>query len=106
MPTECRRAKAAPGVDAMQIQEAQAKTLLSQYSIASPFGLLAETAEEAEAAAAQLNSASIFVKAQIEAGDRFRAGGVRRVLSASETKAAAQALLGGKLATSQTGRGG
>jgi succinyl-CoA synthetase beta subunit len=90
----------------MQIQEAQAKTLLSQYSIASPFGILAGTAEDAEAAAAQLDSASIFVKAQIEAGDRSRAGGIRRVRSASEAKAAAEALLGSKLATSQTARGG
>jgi len=90
----------------MQIQEFQAKTLLLRYSIASPPGLLATTPDEAETAAAQLNSANIFVKAQIEAGDRLRTGGIRHVRSADEAKVAARALLGGKLVTSQTGRGG
>jgi succinyl-CoA synthetase beta subunit len=63
----------------MHLQEFQAKTLLSQYAIAAPSGAVAATPEEAEAAAARLNSDRIFIKAQIHAGDRFAAGGVRAV---------------------------
>ena len=90
----------------MQLQEFQAKKLLSGYSIGIPVGAVAVTPDEAEAAAAQLNSAAVFVKAQIEAGDRSMAGGVRAAQSALAAKAAAKELLGQKLVTSQTGPNG
>ncbi len=86
----------------MQLQEFQAKTLLSQYAIAAPAGAVAMSAEEAEAAAARLNVDTIFVKAQILAGERLAAGGIRKVSSAKAAKAAAGELLGQKLVTAQT----
>ncbi len=87
----------------MQLQEFQAKKLLSQYAIACPPGAVAVTPDEAEAAAARLDANTIFVKAQIHAGERSAAGGVRAVQSARDAKAAAGELLGLKLTTSQTG---
>jgi len=90
----------------MQLQEFQAKKLLCRYSIGIPVGAVAVTPDEAEAAAAQLNSAAVFVKAQIEAGDRSMAGGIRAAQSALAAKAAAKELLGQKLVTSQTGPNG
>ncbi len=90
----------------MQLQEFQAKKLLSRYSIGIPVGAVAVTPDEAEAAAAQLNSAAVFVKAQIQAGDRSMAGGIRAAQSAVAAKAAAKELLGQKLVTSQTGPNG
>jgi len=86
----------------MQLREFQGKTLLFNYAITSPPGYLAATPEEAEAAAARLNAGAIYVKAQVEAGDRWSVGGVCKVGSAREAKAAAQQLLGRKLITSQT----
>ncbi len=90
----------------MQLQEFQAKLLLSRYSVAIPAGAAAATPDEAEAAAARLNVKAMFVKAQVHAGERFAAGGIRAVNSASAAKVAAGELLGGKLVTSQTGSHG
>lgn len=87
----------------MQLYEFQAKKVLSQYSIATPEGLLASNAEEAEAAATRLGSGTLYVKAQSLAGDRMAAGGVRAVQSASVAGVAAGELLGRTLVTSQTG---
>lgn len=90
----------------MQLHEFQAKALLSRYAIAVPDGVLAATPDEAEAAATQLNTDALFVKAQIHAGDRLAGGGVRQIQSASAAKSAAAALLGNKLVTPQTSRRG
>ncbi|MBX9827158.1 MAG: acetate--CoA ligase family protein [Xanthobacteraceae bacterium] len=86
----------------MQLQEFQAKVLLSQYAIRSPAGAVATTPDDAEMAAARLDADKIFVKAQIHAGERLAAGGIRTVNSAKAAKAAAGELLGQKLVTSQT----
>ena len=86
----------------MQLQEFQAKTLLSQYAIGSPAGMVAATADEAEAAAARLGADTIFIKAQIHAGERLAAGGIRKANSAKAARAAAGELLGQKLVTAQT----
>lgn len=86
----------------MQLQEFQAKTLLSQYAVAAPAGAVAMTADEAEVAAARLNTEKIFIKAQIHAGERLAAGGIRTANSAKAAKAAAGELLGQKLVTAQT----
>ena len=86
----------------MQVLECDAKKLLSRHAIASPPGIVAATPEEAEAAATRLGPDPVFVKAQVGAGDRMAAGGIRTAHSAAEAKAAAKALLGHKLVTSQT----
>jgi len=86
----------------MQVLECDAKKLLSRHAIASPPGIVAVTPEEAEAAAAGLGPEPVFVKAQVGAGARMAAGGIRAAHSAAEAKAAAKALLGHKLVTAQT----
>lgn len=86
----------------MELHEFQAKELLSRYALSCPRGQVAPTPEDAERAAASLGSSDLFVKAQIHAGSRFQAGGVRKVRSAAEAKAAAAQLLGQKLVTQQT----
>jgi succinyl-CoA synthetase beta subunit len=90
----------------MQLHEFQAKDLLRHYQVETPPGQIALTPDEAAAAARQLGVETLFVKAQILAGDRAAAGGVRAVRSPSGARAAAAELLGQKLATSQTGPGG
>jgi succinyl-CoA synthetase beta subunit len=91
---------------AMRVLECDAKKLLSRHAIASPPGIVAATPEEAEAAATRLGREPVFVKAQVGAGDRMAAGGIRAAHSAAEAKAAARTLLGRKLVTSQTGPDG
>jgi len=89
--------------NAMELHEFQAKALLSRFALGCPLGQVATTPEEAETAAASLGSSDLFVKAQIHAGSRFKAGGVRRARSVAEAGAAARELLGQKLVTQQTG---
>lgn len=90
----------------MQLREFQGKDLLSRYAIAVPEGRLAENADEAAAAASALRPGKIYVKAQILAGDRAAAGGVRPVSSALAAAAAARQLLGVPIVTPQTGPAG
>lgn len=90
----------------MKLHEFQAKRLLSAYGIPCPTGEIAISAEEAEAAARRAGADEIFVKAQILAGGRGIAGGVRAVQTPSAAKAAAKALLGNLLVTRQTGPAG
>jgi succinyl-CoA synthetase beta subunit len=92
--------------NAMNLHEFQAKTVLSAYGIQCPKGRVAVTADEAEAVAHDAATNRIFVKAQILAGSRAPAGGVREVGSPSEARAAAQALLGQRIVTEQTGAAG
>ncbi len=87
----------------MNIHEYQAKELLSQFGVKVPKGAVAYTAEEAVAAARRLGGPRFVVKAQIHAGGRGKAGGVRLVHSEKEVAEAASALLGKKLVTAQTG---
>lgn len=90
----------------MQLHEFQAKDLLRRYRVDTPPGQIALTPDEAAAAARQIGLDSLFVKAQILAGSRAAAGGVRAVRSPSGARAAAAELLGRKLVTSQTGPAG
>jgi succinyl-CoA synthetase beta subunit len=90
----------------MEVHEFQAKQLLHNYGIPCPEGLVAISAEEAEAAAHSLGSTPVVVKAQILAGDRFRAGGVRMAASPTAAKAIAANLVGRRLITDQTGPAG
>lgn len=87
----------------MNLHEFQAKDILSRYGIAAPGGGVAITAEEAEGIAAALASPMIAVKAQVHAGGRGKAGGVRLVTSPKAAREAAAEMLGRKLVTAQTG---
>jgi succinyl-CoA synthetase beta subunit len=87
----------------MKIHEYQAKELFRRYGLAVPEGRVAKTVEEAVAAWNDLRSPLCVVKAQIHAGGRGKAGGVKLVRSADECRAAAQAILGKTLVTHQTG---
>jgi succinyl-CoA synthetase beta subunit len=90
----------------MNIHEYQAKGLMAKFGVAVPRGIVAHTAEEAEEAASRLGGAVWVVKAQIHAGGRGKAGGVKVVKSPAAVRAAATALLGTTLVTKQTGPGG
>jgi succinyl-CoA synthetase beta subunit len=89
----------------MNIHEHQAKELLRRYGVAVPDGQACFTVDEAVAAAERLGFPCV-VKAQIHAGGRGKAGGVKVVKDAAAARAAAQALLGQKLITHQTGPAG
>ena len=90
----------------MDIHEYQAKQLLRPYGVASPPGECAFTAEEAELAARRIGGSRWVVKAQIRAGDRSLAGGVRMVASEADVRETARELLGSRLVTPQTGSDG
>ena len=90
----------------MKIHEYQAKDLFRKFGIPVPEGRACKTAAEAETAFRELKSPLAVVKAQIHAGGRGKAGGVKLVRSAEEARAAAEALLGKALVTHQTGPSG
>ena len=87
----------------MNLHEHQAKALLRDYGVPIPQGGIAKSAEEAVALAGDLGGSSWAVKAQIHAGLRQKAGGVRLASSGDEVRAAAGELLGSRLVTAQTG---
>ena len=89
----------------MNIHEFQAKDLLRRYGVPVPKGKVAFTPREAKAAAAELGGRSV-VKAQIHAGGRGKAGGVKLAASPEEAESAAKEMLGKKLVTHQTGPDG
>ena len=86
----------------MKLHEYQAKELLAKYGVPVPAGRVATTAEEAAQAAEELGG-KVVVKAQVHAGGRGKAGGIKLANSAQEARAAAEALLGTELRTFQTG---
>lgn len=87
----------------MNIHEYQAKGLFKQYGVNVPQGKPAFTVEEAVAAAQELGGPIWVVKAQIHAGGRGKAGGVKIARSVDEVRAFATELLGKTLVTHQTG---
>ena len=87
----------------MNIHEYQAKSLLAKFGVAVPRGHVAYTPEEALARARDLGGPVWVVKAQIHAGGRGKAGGVKVVKSLDEVRAAAERMLGMTLVTHQTG---
>jgi succinyl-CoA synthetase beta subunit len=87
----------------MKVHEYQAKELLRGFSVSVPRGVLATTPFEAEAGARQLGGGVCAVKAQIHAGGRGKAGGVKLARSPEEAREHAERLLGSKLVTAQTG---
>ncbi|HEY7556730.1 MAG TPA: ADP-forming succinate--CoA ligase subunit beta [Candidatus Binatia bacterium] len=86
----------------MNIHEFQAKDLLRRYGVPVPNGKVAFTPQEAKAAAVELGGRCV-VKAQIHAGGRGKAGGVKLAASPEEAESAAKGMLGKKLVTHQTG---
>jgi succinyl-CoA synthetase beta subunit len=88
----------------MNIHEFQAKEVLRRYGVAVPRGKVATTADEAAAIAREFGVC--VVKAQIHAGGRGKAGGVKLCKTPEEARAFAQGLLGKKLVTHQTGPAG
>jgi succinyl-CoA synthetase beta subunit len=87
----------------MKIHEYQAKALLKRLGVPVPEGRTARTPEECAAAFDELGAPLSVVKAQIHAGGRGKAGGVKLVKSAAEARAAGAAILGKALVTHQTG---
>lgn len=86
----------------MKVHEYQAKELMAGAGIPVPRGGVASTPGEAREAARNLGG-RVVVKAQVHAGGRGHAGGIRQASSPSEAEEAAAALLGGRLVTYQTG---
>ena len=90
----------------MNLHEYQAKAILGEAGVPVPAGRTAASAVEALAAAQALGGDSWVVKAQVHAGGRGKAGGVKKVSGRKELEAAAQSLLGSRLVTHQTGPAG
>ena len=90
----------------MNIHEYQAKGLLQRFGVATLRGAVAFSADEAERAARDLGGKLWVVKAQIHAGGRGKAGGVKLAKSTAEVRTLAQAMLGMTLVTKQTGPAG
>ena len=87
----------------MNIHEYQAKELLARYGVDVPRGRVAQTADQAKAAAQELGGPVWVVKAQIHAGGRGKGGGVKVVRSADDVKQTAERMIGMNLVTHQTG---
>ena len=87
----------------MNFHEYQAKQLFADYAIPVPMGKVASTPEQAVEAARALGGDEWVVKAQIHAGGRGKAGGVKLVKTLDEVKAAAAKMLGTKMVTYQSG---
>ncbi len=87
----------------MNVHEYQAKQLMREFNISTLNGKVAKTVDEAVAAAKELGGNVWVVKAQIHAGGRGKAGGVKLAKSLDEVKAHAKDILGKTLVTHQTG---
>jgi succinyl-CoA synthetase beta subunit len=85
----------------MNLHEYQAKAVLRDYGISTPRGVVVSGADQCAAAVAELGGTAWVAKAQIHAGGRGKAGGVKLVRSVEDLAAAAGALLGSRLTTYQ-----
>lgn len=90
----------------MNLHEYQAKQLFAEYGIPVPNGKPAGTVKEAISAAKELGGGRWVVKAQVHAGGRGKAGGVKLCDSLDELEAYSKKLLGSRLVTPQTGAEG
>jgi succinyl-CoA synthetase beta subunit len=90
----------------MNLHEYQSKKIFSAYGIPVPAGEVASSADEAKAAAQKLGGAVWVVKAQVHAGGRGKAGGVKVTRDFDAVEAAAAGMLGQRLVTKQTGAEG
>ncbi|ABK44255.1 succinyl-CoA synthetase (ADP-forming) beta subunit [Magnetococcus marinus MC-1] len=87
----------------MNIHEYQAKEIIAKFGVNVPRGRVAYTPQEAEMAAKELDSEVFVVKAQIHAGGRGKAGGVKVVKTTDAVREEASRMLGLTLVTHQTG---
>ena len=87
----------------MNIHEHQAKQILKKYGAVVPEGVFAQNAEELVEKAKSLNTKKYVLKAQIHAGGRGKAGGVKILDTIEELSVAAKELMGKNLVTPQTG---
>lgn len=87
----------------MNLHEYQAKDVFRNYGIAVPAGRVAANADEAVKAAEALGGSVWVVKAQVHAGGRGKAGGVKVARDLDTVRTAAQGMLGTRLVTKQTG---
>lgn len=87
----------------MNIHEYQGKAVLRSYGVSVPNGKVAFTVEEAVEAAKELGTEVCVVKAQIHAGGRGKAGGVKVAKNLEEVRTYAESILGTTLVTHQTG---
>src|SRR5262245_44871733 len=90
----------------MHIHEYQAKAVLREFGVPVPRGTPAFSVDEAVKGAQELGSPVVVVKAQIHAGGRGKAGGVKVVKTIDDVRKEAQRLLGSVLVTKQTGAKG
>jgi succinyl-CoA synthetase beta subunit len=90
----------------MKIHEYQAKTILARYGVPVPRGEVVFSAQEAGVVARRLGGGTVVVKAQIHAGGRGKAGGVKVVKGPDEAERVAADLLGRTLVTYQSGPAG
>jgi succinyl-CoA synthetase beta subunit len=90
----------------MKIHEYQGKAILARYGVPVPRGEVAFSAQEAGEVAQRLGGGVVVVKAQIHAGGRGKAGGVKVVKSPGEAEKVAAELIGKTLVTYQTGPSG
>ena len=90
----------------MNLHEYQAKQLFAEYGLPVSEGIAVDTASDAAAAAKKIGGSKWVVKAQVHAGGRGKAGGVKLVDTPEEAEAFAQQWLGKKMVTYQTDAGG
>ena len=90
----------------MKIHEYQAKEIFRRFGVPTPRGEMVTAPDQARAVAGRLGTKVVVVKAQIHAGGRGKAGGVKLAKSPAEAGELAKAMLGMKLVTPQTGPGG
>ena len=90
----------------MNLHEYQAKDIFRSYGIAVPAGRVAASADEAVAAAEAIGGSIWVVKAQVHAGGRGKAGGVKLARDMNAVREAATHMLGTRLVTKQTGEEG
>jgi succinyl-CoA synthetase beta subunit len=86
----------------MNLHEYQSKQLFAEYGLPLPAGEVARSVQEAAAVAGRLGGTRWVVKAQVHAGGRGKAGGVRRVDNVTDVERAAKQMLGSHLVTHQT----
>ena len=87
----------------MNLHEYQSKRLFAEYGIPVPRGNPAETADQAAEAAKELGGELWVVKAQVHAGGRGKAGGVKLAHTVEEVREYADGMLGKQLVTHQSG---
>jgi succinyl-CoA synthetase beta subunit len=90
----------------MKIYEYQAKELFLKYGIAVPRGVVVRSPDEARSGAGELGAMPVVIKAQVHAGGRGKAGGIKVVNELEQVAGVAVELLGKRLVTAQTGAEG